>query len=95
MSTADIRLRQNISRFEIEVDGHLGELEFEVEDGIASMNHVRVPAEIGGRGIAGQLTRHALEWAEEQGYSVRAECPYVAAWIRRHPEFERLLAKPA
>ena len=55
------------------------------------MNHVGVPGAVGGRGIAGELTRHALDWAEAQGLKVRARCPYVARWIERHAEYQRLL----
>src|SRR5690625_7676105 len=69
---------EDAGRFEIEVEGHRGVLEYTLEGDIASMNHVGVPKAIGGRGIAGDLTRHALDWAESNGYRVRDRCPYVA-----------------
>src|SRR5690625_7586904 len=75
---------EDAGRFEIEVEGHRGVLEYTLEGDIASMNHVGVPKAIGGRGIAGDLTRHALDWAESNGCQVRDRCPYVAAWIKRH-----------
>ena len=92
MSDIDIQLDEDDSRFHALVDGHYCVLDFTRQDDIVSMNHVGVPDPVGGRGIAGQLTRHALDWADARGLKVRARCPYVAAWIKRHPEYERLLA---
>ena len=47
-----------------------------------------------GRGIAGAITRHALDYSREQGWKVIPNCPYVAAWIKRHPEYQNLVANP-
>jgi hypothetical protein len=91
MDELDIQHDPDVGRFETMVEGQRCVLEYSLEDGVASMNHVGVPEAVAGRGIAGQLTRHALEWARERGYRVVARCPYVAAWIERHPEARSLL----
>ncbi|MEE4304746.1 MAG: GNAT family N-acetyltransferase [Wenzhouxiangella sp.] len=91
MSELDIRLDRDAGRFEAVVEGHSCVLDFTIDDDVVSMNHVGVPKAVGGRGIAGRLTRHALDWAREQGLQVRARCPYVARWIERHPEHQNLL----
>ncbi|MDZ7790045.1 MAG: GNAT family N-acetyltransferase [Xanthomonadales bacterium] len=91
MSNLDIQLDREAGRFEAIVEGHSCVLDFEIHGEVASMNHVGVPDAVGGRGIAGELTRHALDWAEAQGFKVRARCPYVARWIERHTEYQRLL----
>jgi len=51
-----------------------------------------VPSAVGGRGIAAELVRVALRWAEEKGYRVEPSCSYVAVYMRRHPETQKLLA---
>ena len=43
-----------------------------------------------GGGIASQLTHRALEYAREHGYRVMPSCPFVAAYIERHPEYREL-----
>ncbi|WP_376695400.1 GNAT family N-acetyltransferase [Wenzhouxiangella sp. EGI_FJ10305] len=91
MSDLDIKLDREAGRFEAVIEGHSCVLDFTMEDDAVSMNHVGVPKAVGGRGIAGQLTRHALDWADDQNLKVRARCPYVAAWVERHPEYQRLL----
>jgi predicted GNAT family acetyltransferase len=46
-----------------------------------------------GRGIAETLVRAALEDARVQGRRVVPQCSYVAMFIRRHPEFQPLVAE--
>jgi predicted GNAT family acetyltransferase len=92
MTELDIQLDEAAGRFQAVVEGHYCVLDFTRQGEIVSMNHVGVPDAVGGRGIAGQLTRHALDWAARKDLKVRARCPYVAAWIERHPDYRRLLA---
>ena len=79
-------------RFETEVEGHLAVLDYIVEGEVVRMTHVGVPEAVGGRGIAGDLTRTALDWVRREGLAVRPECPYVKAWIEKHPDHSDLVA---
>jgi uncharacterized protein len=54
--------------------------------------HTRVPAEFEGRGVASRLVRHELEDVRSRGLRVTPRCPFVAAYIRRHPEYADLVA---
>lgn len=56
------------------------------------MVHTEVPPELEGRGVAGALARAALDFASEAGLRVVPRCPFVAAYIKRHPEYQRLVA---
>lgn len=80
------------SRFITEVDGHQAHLDYEVVDGEMHITHTRVPSEIGGRGVAGELVRVALDHARNEGLKVRPLCSYAEAWIARHPPYADLLA---
>ncbi len=42
-----------------------------------------VPDALRGRGIAAVLTRHALEYADREGYTVIPSCSYVERYIER------------
>ncbi|QOC23947.1 N-acetyltransferase [Wenzhouxiangella sp. AB-CW3] len=92
MNQPDIELNIDKNRFQTIVDGHPCELGFELTDGVIHINHVRVPKAVGGRGIAGELTRHALDHARAQGWKVVPNCPYVKTWIDRHREYAELVA---
>jgi uncharacterized protein len=45
-----------------------------------------------GRGFASRLVRGALDDTRARGLRVTAKCPYVAAWLQRHPDYQDLLA---
>ncbi|CAN5258369.1 GNAT family N-acetyltransferase [soil metagenome] len=55
--------------------------------------HTFVPPEHRGRGVAGRLVRHALDYAREQGLKVIPSCPFVAEVMREHPEYAPLRAE--
>lgn len=81
------------NRFQTEVDGQLCVLDYTLDDGVISMDRVYVPSPVEGRGIAGAITRHALDYSREKGWKVIPRCPYVAAWIERHPDYQDLVAE--
>jgi predicted GNAT family acetyltransferase len=79
-------------RFEVTSDGVLAVLQYEQTGERLALTHTEVAPELEGRGIAGKLARAALEHAREQGLKVVPACSFVAAYIRRHPEYEPLVA---
>jgi predicted GNAT family acetyltransferase len=51
-----------------------------------------VPQELRSRGIAGEIVLKGLKFAEEKNFKIIPVCSYVAAYIKRHQEFEHLVA---
>ncbi|MCZ8063036.1 GNAT family N-acetyltransferase [Silanimonas sp.] len=96
VASPDIVHRDAEGRFDARLEGHRGELRYvrrEVEGrSVMVIPSVVVDRAIEGRGVAGVLTRAALEWAGAEGLHVEPVCPYVDAWMRRHPEFNGLRA---
>ena len=80
-------------RFEATVDGQLCVADYQLRGNVMWMTHTGVPTAVGGRGIAAELVRVALAWAEEKGYTVEPSCSYVGVYMRRHPETLKLLAR--
>jgi predicted GNAT family acetyltransferase len=92
--TLDIRNNEQESRFETTVDGSVAFSEYDLEGpNRIVFTHTIVPDELSGRGIAGEIVKFALDSAREQGLTVVPQCSYVAAWIKRHPEYGDLLPK--
>jgi predicted GNAT family acetyltransferase len=79
-------------RFEATVDGQLCVCDYQLRGDVMWMTHTGVPTAVGGRGIAAELVRVALEWADAKGLRVVPSCSYVDAYMRRHPETQRLRA---
>jgi hypothetical protein len=83
------------SRYETEVAGCLAVAEYVMEGGRMVFTHTLVPPQLRGRGVAEILVRAALEDARGQGRKVVSRCSYVAMFIRRHPEYQSLVAELA
>ncbi|HLT99682.1 MAG TPA: GNAT family N-acetyltransferase [Burkholderiaceae bacterium] len=81
--TREIQHNQAHSRFEWTEDGQLCVLDYVLRDGVMAITHTGVPSSVGGRGIAADLARTALDTAREKGWKVRPLCSYVDAWMRR------------
>lgn len=79
-------------RFETHVDGLRCEVDYELTDHTLHVTHTGVPRLLEGRGIAAALVQHTLLWARTQGYKVNPVCSYVKAYVKRHTEWQDLLA---
>jgi uncharacterized protein len=78
-------------RFTTQVDGHEAELIYRQQGVRLIIDHTGVPDAIGGRGIAGELVKAALDYARAEGLRVVPACSYSAAYIQRHPEYADLV----
>lgn len=78
-------------RFATEVDGHEAELLYRRDGKRLTIDHTGVPEAIGGRGIAGELVKAALDYARAEGLRVVPACSYSAAYIQHHPEYADLV----
>ncbi len=81
-------------RFFAEIDGHLAYVHYRLAPGVITFTHTEVAPELGGRGLGSALARAGLDYARAAGLKVVAKCPFVAAYMRRHHEFDDLLAEP-
>jgi predicted GNAT family acetyltransferase len=79
-------------RFTVEMDGQAAYLEYERAADVMVITHTIVPPAIGGRGIAGDLVRTAVEYAKSEGLKVEPRCSYADGWMRKHPEYDALRA---
>ena len=87
---SDVRQNTLHHRFELDVDGHKAVAHYRLTPGLITFTHTEVPKELSGRGIGSKLVQGALEAARTQGLKVVAECPFVRAYIGKHPEFSDL-----
>lgn len=80
------------NRFTANVDGCTCVVDYQFRDNTLAIVHTGVPQEVGGRGIAGELTRQVLDIARARGWRVIPQCSYTAAYIARHPSYQDLVA---
>jgi predicted GNAT family acetyltransferase len=80
------------SRYELHVDGALaGFAEYRLKDGSVVFTHTEIDPGVGGHGHGSTLVRAALDDVRGRGLSVVPLCPFVKAYIGKHPEYADLL----
>jgi uncharacterized protein len=79
------------NRFELEVEGGTAFAYYRLEPGTIIFIHTEVPQALSGRRIGSRLIRGALGAARAQGRKVVAQCPFVSAYLGKHPEFNDLI----
>jgi uncharacterized protein len=88
---SDVRNNAAQNRFELDVDGHQAVAYYRMSPGVITFIHTEVPQELSGRGIGTKLIRGALEIVRAQGLKVVPQCPFVSAFMGKHPEYNDLL----
>ncbi len=81
-----------LSRFELDADGVTAFVKHRLGNGVITLDHTETPVEARGRGIASQLVAAVLDTARSRGLKVVPRCPFVTAYLARHPEYRDLLA---
>ncbi len=80
-------------KFYVVVDGLESHLEYVKMENVLNLIHTYVPDALRGKGIAGEVVKAALTYAEENELKIIPSCSYVAAYIQRHKEYENLVAE--
>jgi predicted GNAT family acetyltransferase len=78
-------------RYELAVDGYIAATCYKIADGAITFIHTEVPPELGGKGIGSKLIKGALGQVRADGLKVIAQCPFVKAYIEKHPDYADLL----
>ncbi|MGZ5938201.1 MAG: GNAT family N-acetyltransferase [Rhizomicrobium sp.] len=78
-------------RYELAVEGHIAAAYYKIADGVITFVHTEVPPELGGKGIGSRLIKGALDQVRGDGLKVIAQCPFVKAWIDKHPDYSNML----
>ena len=81
-------------RYEIEEDGDVrGFIQYRRGVGSITLVHTDVDPKWEGLGVGSALVQGALDDIRARGLKVRPLCPFVAAYIRRHPEYEEIVQR--
>jgi uncharacterized protein len=87
-----IRDNTALSRFELDADGVTAFMTYRLGHGAITLQHTETPPQARGQGIASRLVAGVLDIARARGLKVIPRCPFVSAYIDKHPQFADLLA---
>jgi uncharacterized protein len=94
MPEIDVRDNRSELRFEALAGGELlGQIRYRIEPGLVVLVHTDVAPAAEGRGVGSRLVERALADIRRRGLRVVPICPFVADYIRRHPEYADLVAE--
>jgi predicted GNAT family acetyltransferase len=80
-------------RYEIFVDGeHVGQAEYQLDGERIVFTHTEVDAPEGHKGLGGRLVGFALDDVRRRGLTVVPRCPFVRAYLQKHPELLDLVS---
>jgi predicted GNAT family acetyltransferase len=95
MKYEEIKLVNNETdhRFELTVEGYTAFIDYKIKKDKAYLIHTEAPEELKGKGVAEALVEKTLIYLEEQHLKLVPLCPYVQLFLKRHPDWNRLVAE--
>lgn len=88
-----IDVRRTPVKYEAYLDGErVGSLAISRHGDVIIAIHTEVEPEAEGKGVGSELARTLLDDARSSGHRVDVKCPFVAGWIKRHPEYGDVVA---
>lgn len=78
----DIEHQHKQQRFIYRINDTEAVLDYQLSGADINFVHTFVPPAFRGKGVAEKLVRHGLQWANEQGYQIKASCWYVQKFLR-------------
>jgi predicted GNAT family acetyltransferase len=90
----DIQLVDNkeLRQFEVTIDGMVAKIEYNKMDDRVFLTHTEVPDQLHANGVGSLLAEKTLKEIENSKYKVVPACAFVKNYIRKNPEYRRLLA---
>lgn len=92
MSVERVRDNRSEQELTLAVGNYRAVAAYQLEGDTIVFTHTLVPPEIEGRGVGSKLIGGALDLVRDRGLRVVPQCPFVRAYIEKHPEMRDLLA---
>jgi predicted GNAT family acetyltransferase len=81
-------------RFELRKAGEVAAIaEYQLLPGAVKFIHTEVWPRFEGQGLGSKLAKAALDDVRRRGLEAIPQCPFIAGYIRKHPEYLDLVAE--
>ena len=84
---------ENKRRFEIQLNGYYSFTNYGEFGSQIALVHTETAPELEGQGVASALVEKTLNYLEEHHIKLLPFCPFVFAYIKRHPDWKRIVSK--
>ena len=90
-----VRDNPDQSRFELYLgDALTGHADYRDQGDVRVFVHTEVDDAFEGQGVGSTLAREALDDVRASGRSLVPRCPFIRAYIERHPDYSDLVSAP-
>lgn len=89
---AAVRHNEARNRYELDTEHGVAIAVYRQQGDSLVFVHTEVPPADEGKGIGAQIVRAALDDSRKRGFTVVPACSFVAAFMRRHPEYNDVRA---
>ena len=87
-----VHRNEDAHRFETILGAKIAKIDYAQSNGRLNLIHTEVPKEYERRGIATNLAKAALQYAQAEKLEVIPTCPFISTYIKRHPEYLGIVA---
>lgn len=90
----ELKNNEIYEQYEFHVDNHIAKIEYKINvQGQIFLTHTEVPKALEGKGIGSTLVKAVLNDIKEKELKLVPLCPFVAHYIKNHPEWKEILSK--
>lgn len=88
-----ITLNHARHRFKLITEGKVSFIAFQQpDDHTLALTHTEVHPDLEGKGIGSMLVKQVLEYVEGHNQKIVPLCPFIAVYIKRHPDWQRVVS---
>lgn len=90
--SVDVVHKAEAERYEIHVDGEVAGFTeaHPLDEATVLFPHTEIEPAFEGQGLASRLVTGALDDIRARGLRIKVTCPYILAWLPKHPDYEDL-----
>ena len=74
-------------KFELHIEDQVAYIDYIInKQNVIYLTHTEVPSSLEGNGVGSALVSKTLDFIRESNLKMAPLCPFVAAYLKRHPE---------
>ena len=81
------------NQYEFHIEGRVAKIEYILKQPKIYLTHTEVPSSLEKQGIGSQLVLKVLEELKMKELAIVPLCPFVADYIKKHPEWIEIVDK--
>ncbi len=84
---------KELKQYEFHIEELIPRIEYIKAQKQIFLTHTEIPNFLAGKGVGKELVKQALEDIKQKDLTLVPLCPFVALYIKRHPEWRKLVLK--